>query len=362
MKKITLLLLFILSFTLFATSCGSTTGNIDSSSSSSANDNIDSSSSGSTNTVLTPPTGTYKVTVEDPQNFVITMPKCNYYAPGEKVTLYTDVLTDVDLEMYVNGIFACTQTSVRENDRYIWKYSFTMPNEAVTVTFKTRSIELFSTIYPWIDLINADDITCIFSKSCHGSIAPTLTVFDSIYKTSDKQDIAAAYDSLKNSWVYKTQEPQIDGKGPDILSLTLNQTTYTLSSLDGVFNVNGEYYKLYNQNFYTCNEFYGYAFISTVQYMSWEFFKGDEKIEDETTLQTCKNFLTQAIFTEYLCDTGHLSILTEYENSVTQDFPTCIMKADEDQEISLYSNGVFKITASNNFYRYFKIINEIELP
>lgn len=347
MKKITLLLLLILSFTLLATSCGSTTDTTNSSSSSGTN----SSSSSGTNTVLTPPTGTYKVTVEDPQNYVITMPKCNYYAPYEEVTLYTSVLTDVDLEMYVNGIFECIQTSVRENDRFIWKYSFTMPNDAVTITFKTRSIELLSTIYPWIDLINADDITYIISKDCHGSIAPTLYVFDSVYKTSNKQDIAQAYNSLKNSWVYKTKEPQRDGVGPDILSLTLNQTTYTLSSTDGVFTVNGKYYKLYNQNLYTSNEFYGYSFISTIQYMSWKFFKGDEKIEDETTLQLCKNFLTQAIF-------------TEYENDIVQDdnFPPYIMRADDDQEITLYSGGLFKITASDNYCRYFKIINEIELP
>lgn len=117
--------------------------------------------------------------------------------------------------------------------------------------------------------------------------------------------------------------------------------------------MNGEYYKLLNRNFYTCNEFYGYTFISNIKYMSWEFFKVGEKIEDESTLQLCKNFLSQAIFTEYEFDTpcdGNEQTLTY------------IMKADNDQEIALYKNGIFKITAPDNYCRYFKVIDGITLP
>lgn len=355
MKKITVLLLLILAFTLFATSCSSTNGGT----SSSTNSNTNGGSSGGTNTVLTPPTGTYKVTVEDPDNYVIRMPEMNYYPPYSEVTIYTGVLTDVDLEMYVNGVFECTQTSVYESDGYIWKYSFTMPVAPVTVTFKTRSLEPIWTIYPFIDETIASDITCITSKSCHGSITPTLTVFDTIYRTTDKQEILKAYGKLLSSSVYKTQGT-LEGVGPDILVLTLPDATYTISAIDGVFTVDNEYYKLNNSKLYTCPNFYGYTFISNIKYMSWELFKGDEKIEDESTLQLCKNFLTQAIFTEYICDTA-CSLLTEYENTITQDEPY-IMKADNTQEITLYSSGLFKITAPDNYCRYFKIIDGIELP
>lgn len=60
------------------------------------------------------------------------------YAPGTIVTLKTDILTDVDLELYINGEFVCSQTEVVSPDgSNYWEFQFTMRNEPVVIHFKT---------------------------------------------------------------------------------------------------------------------------------------------------------------------------------------------------------------------------------
>lgn len=60
------------------------------------------------------------------------------YAPGTIITLKTTVLTDVDLELYVNGKFVCNQTEYLSPDgSNHWEFQFTMLSEPVVIYFKT---------------------------------------------------------------------------------------------------------------------------------------------------------------------------------------------------------------------------------
>lgn len=60
------------------------------------------------------------------------------YAPGTIIRLKTDVLTDVDLELYVNGKFVCKQTEAFSSDgANYWEFYFTMPDEGAVIQFKT---------------------------------------------------------------------------------------------------------------------------------------------------------------------------------------------------------------------------------
>lgn len=60
------------------------------------------------------------------------------YAPGTVITLKTEVLTEVDLELYVNGRFACTQTEHQSaGGAKHWEFQFTMLNEPVVIHFST---------------------------------------------------------------------------------------------------------------------------------------------------------------------------------------------------------------------------------
>ena len=60
------------------------------------------------------------------------------YTPGTIIRLKTGILTDVDLELYVNGRFVCKQMEAFSSDgTNYWEFYFTMPDEAAIIQFKT---------------------------------------------------------------------------------------------------------------------------------------------------------------------------------------------------------------------------------
>ena len=59
------------------------------------------------------------------------------YAADTNVTIKTDILTDVDLELYVDGVFICKQREVLTDEIHCWEFTFTMPDHDVTIQLKT---------------------------------------------------------------------------------------------------------------------------------------------------------------------------------------------------------------------------------
>ena len=60
------------------------------------------------------------------------------YTSGTIVRLKTEILTDVDLELYVNGKFVCKQTEVLPSDgANYWEFYFTMPEGTAIIQFKS---------------------------------------------------------------------------------------------------------------------------------------------------------------------------------------------------------------------------------
>lgn len=59
------------------------------------------------------------------------------YCAGTTVTVKTDILTDVDLELYVDGVFICRQTEVLTAETHHWEFAFIMPEHDVTIQLKT---------------------------------------------------------------------------------------------------------------------------------------------------------------------------------------------------------------------------------
>ena len=77
----------------------------------------------------------YKLTVNDPSGYIIEPLKESYRA-GEKVTVKTQVLFDVDLIAYLDGVSLGSQTSVKENDEYHWEFYFDMPDHDAVLSFE----------------------------------------------------------------------------------------------------------------------------------------------------------------------------------------------------------------------------------
>lgn len=87
------------------------------------------------------PTGQYDVTINTNDITYINelSNKSGKYTPGMELEFYFYPLMDVDLGMYINGKFYKTQEVIELDGKYVWKYSFIMPSEIVSIEFKVIS-------------------------------------------------------------------------------------------------------------------------------------------------------------------------------------------------------------------------------
>lgn len=59
------------------------------------------------------------------------------YPIGTKVTIKTEILTDVDLELYVDGVFISKQSEVYTDQTHHWEFTFTMPDHDAIIQLKS---------------------------------------------------------------------------------------------------------------------------------------------------------------------------------------------------------------------------------
>ena len=53
------------------------------------------------------------------------------------MTVKTEILTDVDLELYVDGVFVSKQSEILNDATHHWEFSFTMPEHDAVIQLKT---------------------------------------------------------------------------------------------------------------------------------------------------------------------------------------------------------------------------------
>ena len=84
------------------------------------------------------PTGTLKLNIEDSNNYIYDKPDDNesYFYPGEIITLHSFPIMDADLSMYINDEFYSIQNCILIEEKFIWEYSFEMPNRESIVSFR----------------------------------------------------------------------------------------------------------------------------------------------------------------------------------------------------------------------------------
>lgn len=79
----------------------------------------------------------YVVGVIDPNNFLIESLKIKYLY-GETFVIKTSILTDVDLDLYIDNEFYAKQTVIEQNGSYThWEYYVLMPGHDITISFQT---------------------------------------------------------------------------------------------------------------------------------------------------------------------------------------------------------------------------------
>ena len=106
-------------------------------------DNTNNTNNGNTRV---PPTGLFSVNFEDEHNLIKNKKQLqSAYAPGNEIKIYTGVVMDADVAMYVNGAFYSTGKSVEVNNQYMLEFSYTMVPNAVTITIDIANINTYST-------------------------------------------------------------------------------------------------------------------------------------------------------------------------------------------------------------------------
>ena len=77
----------------------------------------------------------YKLTVQDPNGYVIEDLQDQYKA-GDEVTVKTEMLDDVNLIAYLDGVSLGFETHVSEKDEYHCEFYFEMPSHDAVLSFR----------------------------------------------------------------------------------------------------------------------------------------------------------------------------------------------------------------------------------
>ena len=89
---------------------------------------------------LVPPVGAWPIHIIDLENHIYDKEQVGvrYYYPGLSISLHARPIMDVDLAMYVNGVYRCIQTEVTIDNETVWEYNFTVEDSGEhTLEFKT---------------------------------------------------------------------------------------------------------------------------------------------------------------------------------------------------------------------------------
>lgn len=109
-------------------------------SSQSLRDTTSSKTSNQKDNTLVPPVGAWAIHIIDLENHIYDKEQvgARLYYPGLSISLHARPIMDVDLAMYVNGVYRCIQTEVTINNETVWEYNFTVEDSGEnTLEFKT---------------------------------------------------------------------------------------------------------------------------------------------------------------------------------------------------------------------------------
>lgn len=82
--------------------------------------------------------GAFKLEIIDKGDFLIDELSNvdNWYKPGTLLKFCVNPIMDADLVMYVNDNYYSKQTTIEVNDKYVWEYTFVMPEHNTIIKFE----------------------------------------------------------------------------------------------------------------------------------------------------------------------------------------------------------------------------------
>ena len=192
------------------------------------------------------PTGTYRLTIQDPDGYILNIPKAEFFAPDTEIVFYTPVIMDADLFMLVNGGNAFLPNEGIYNGNPCWEYHFFMPDCDTVIEFRVQGLlgpegEQVGAVWPQAkDLMSRKTLAVRFETAAI-AVAPG-NMADICY-SENWIDIENAL-LVMNCPVVPCDDPMICG-GEYICYTyyTDSGQIFTLKISNGIFQVGGQCYR-----------------------------------------------------------------------------------------------------------------------
>ncbi len=192
------------------------------------------------------PTGTYRLTIQDPDGYILNIPKAEFFAPDTEIVFYTPVIMDADLFMLVNGGNAFLPNEGIYNGNPCWEYHFFMPDCDTVIEFRVEGSlgpegEQVGAVWSRANDLLSSNVTAVRVETAYIGVAPGNLA--KIRYSENQADIEMAL-SVMNCPVVPCNDPMVTGGGYVCYTYyTDGGKIFTLKISNGIFEVNREYYQ-----------------------------------------------------------------------------------------------------------------------
>lgn len=190
-------------------------------------------------------TGAFNLKIIDEDNHIINKSTAidTWYAPGTLINFYANPIIDANLVMYENDQFCKIQNIKKENDEYIWMFSYVMPAYDVVLKFEVETIEYLSVKNILnIPILSTENVLKVRKE--YGPIGVAPGNIANIEYSIDTEDINNVLSILEMS-IYEdnTYSWQIDGGGYTCYSLVTDEYQYDIYISNGYIFIDDRHYK-----------------------------------------------------------------------------------------------------------------------
>lgn len=208
-----------------------------------------------------------------------------------------------------------------------------------------------STIYSWIKNVSASDVDYVMSYHDNGTISPSIyNCYNTFRIDNEEAKIEQIINKLSSLKVAHKEHQNWYGGTQNSLTIYLKNGSYhTLSSNNGSFVYEDNYYEYVNGSLPSCSNYYGSKFVLSTY--SMPLYYNDTLVEDIDSKSTSE-FLSKVIF--YTSSDIEYEIDEKYEG-----YSFKLSSADSIQEAKIISDKEFLIVVDSEVKYVCNIVNDM---
>lgn len=209
-----------------------------------------------------------------------------------------------------------------------------------------------STIYSWINNVNACDVDYVMSYHDIGTVSPSIyNCYNTFRIDNEESKIEQIINKLSSLKIVHKEHQNWYGGTQNSLTIYLKDgSSYALSSNNGSFVYEDNYYEYVNDVLPSCSNYYGSKFVLSTYY-SMPLYYNDTLVGDIDSKSTSE-FLSNVIF--------YTSSDIEYEiDEKYKGYSFKLSSFDSIQEAKIISDKEFLIVVDNDVKYVCNIVNDM---